>query len=282
MIKKIIACGDIHIRNLRRQEEYKQQLQLFIDKCKEITSQYEEGEVRIVIAGDILHNKLDISAEAYVFTVWFLRQLDKIAKTIVIAGNHDMNMSNLSRLDPLSMIFSSTKFNQVYYLDKDLNYESGIVEDDNVNWCLYSSFDNFQQPNIMDMRDYHYRSGIDNSKIRYIGLYHGVLTSARTDTGYVADNGLNPKYFDGVDFCIMGHIHRRQCIKYEGIPLVYCGSLIQQDHGENISGHGFIVIDVETCEYETVDIPNEGYGFYTFSINDINDIDNDLEEIINL
>lgn len=282
MIKKIISCGDIHIRNLRRQEEYKQQLQLFIDKCKEIASQYEEDEVRIVVAGDILHNKIDISAEAYIFTVWFLRQLDKIAKTIVFAGNHDMNMSNLSRLDPLSMIFSSCNFKQVYYLDKELNYESGTLEDDNIVWCLYSSFDNFTPPCILDVRDYHFRSGIDDTNVRYVGLFHGELKSAKTDTGYASENGLSPEYFDGIDFGLLGHIHKRQCIKTNGVPLIYCGSLIQQDHGENISGHGFIVVDVETCEYESIDLPNEEYGFYTFTINSVDDIDNDLEEIINL
>jgi len=274
MIKKIIACGDIHIRNLRRQDEYQQQLQRFIDNCKEIASNYEDGEVRIVVAGDVLHNKLDISAEGYILTTWFLRQLDKIAKTIVIAGNHDVNMNNLSRLDPLSMIFSTCKFNQVYYLDKNLNYESGVVEDDNVNWCLFSSFDGFRRPEGIDE--------LERDGKAFIGLYHGLLTSSRTDTGFVVENGLNPESFANLDFCIMGHIHRRQCIKYEGTPLVYCGSLIQQDHGENLSGHGFIVIDVETCEYETVDIPNEEYGFYTFSIEDIEDIENNKEEILNL
>ena len=63
MIKKIIACADIHIRNLRRMDEYRRQLQRFIDDCKEIVKEYGENSVRIVIAGDLLHNKLDISGE---------------------------------------------------------------------------------------------------------------------------------------------------------------------------------------------------------------------------
>ena len=275
MIKKIIACADIHIRNLRRQEEYQQQLQTFIDQCKEIASNYEKDEVRIVIAGDLLHNKLDISSEAYVLCAWFLRQLDKIAKTIVIAGNHDLNMANLSRLDPISTLFSMTKFNQVYYLDKELGYESGCMVDDNVVWCLYSTFDKFIRPNIEEYK-------LENPDKAFIGLFHGVLTSARTDVGYVVDNGLESSYFDNLDFCIMGHIHRRQCIKYEGIQLVYCGSLIQQEHGENISGHGYIVIDIDTMEYNSVDISNPDYGFYTFSIESIDDIDDNKEIILNL
>lgn len=274
-IKCIIACGDLHIRNLRRQDEYQKQLTKFIEHCKEIVSQYEKDEVRIVITGDILHNKLDISGEAYILTSWFLRQLDKITKTIVIAGNHDMNMSNLSRLDSLSTIFSLCKFKQVFYLDKELGYESGCMIDENIVWCLYSSFDNFTTPNIDDYRQ-------ENPDKVFFGLFHGTLSSARTDVGYIAENGLEGSYFGDIDFCIMGHIHKRQCIKCNGIPMVYCGSLIQQDHGENISGHGFIKINVEDLDYEEIDIPNDEHGFYTFEINSEEDIDNDIENILNI
>jgi DNA repair exonuclease SbcCD nuclease subunit len=274
-IKCIIGCGDIHIRNLRRQDEYQKQLTKFIEHCKKIVSKYNKEEVRIVITGDILHNKLDISGEAYILTSWFLRQLDKICKTIVIAGNHDMNMSNLSRLDSLSTIFSMCKFNQVYYLDKELGYESGCMIDENIVWCLYSAFDEFRKPNIEDYRE-------ENPDKTFFGLFHGTLSSARTDVGYIVENGVEGAYFNDIDFCLMGHIHKRQCIKYEGIPMLYCGSLIQQDHGENISGHGFVTVNTETLEYNEIDIKNEEHGFYTFSIDSEEDIDLNKEIILNI
>lgn len=274
-IKCIIACGDIHIRNLRRQEEYQTQLTKFINHCKDISKKYKKDEIRIVITGDIFHNKLEISGEAYILTTWFFRQLDKIAKTIVIAGNHDMNINNLSRLDSLSTLFSMCNFKQVYYLDKELNYESGCMVDENIIWCLYSSFDNFAKPNIDEYR-------INMPEKTFFGLFHGTLSSARTDTGYISENGLDGSYFGNIDFCIMGHIHKRQCITYEGIPMLYCGSLIQQDHGENINGHGFVTINTETLEYEEIDISNNNYGFYTFEINSENDIDENKENILNI
>jgi DNA repair exonuclease SbcCD nuclease subunit len=274
-VKCIIACSDLHIRNLRRQEEYQEQFNKFIKHCKDITAKYKKDEVRIVIAGDILHNKLDISPEAYILTSWFLRQLDKIAKTIIIAGNHDMNMNNLSRVDSLSPIFSMCSFKQVYYLDKELNYESGCLIDENIVWCLYSSFDEFRRPDIDSYRQ-------EYPENTFFGLFHGLLASTRTDVGYIVENGLEGSYFGDIDFCIMGHVHKRQCVKYEGIPMVYCGSLIQQDHGENISGHGFITIDVESLEYEEIDISNEEHGFYTFEINSEDDIDANQENILNI
>ena len=88
--------------------------------------------------------------------------------------------------------------------------------------------------------------------------------------------------FDGCDFAIVGHIHKRQELTYNGIPIVYCGSLIQQDHGENISGHGYVVWDVDTEKFEEKDIANDEFGYYTFSIENANDIDDNKEQIINL
>ena len=277
MVTKIIGVGDIHIRNMRRGKEYQEQLQKFIKECKDIVTENGEDETRIVVCGDILHNKTDISPEGYALASWFLRQLDKICTTIVFSGNHDINTSNSNnRLDPLSVIFSMCKFNRVYYLDKDLGYKSGVVEDDNIVWCLYSIFDKFSKPKeITELY------GKDNTKT-FVGLFHGELKNAITDVGYSFSNGIDSSYFDNIDFALLGHIHKRQCIDNDGIKLVYVGSLIQQDHGENISKHGYIVWDIKKGDYEEHNIDNPNYGYYTFEINSENDIDEDLEEVINL
>lgn len=277
MIKKIIHTGDIHIRNLRRMEESQEQLGKFIEECRATAEEYGADAIRIVVAGDIVHNKLDISGEGYLLASWFLRQLDEIAKTYVIAGNHDINLNNLNRLDPLSAIFSMCEFKQTVYLDQALEYQSGCVVDDNIVWCLYSSFDNFARPNIEEIQMAH-----QGENLTYVGLFHGLVKGAKTDVGYVVDSGYDVSYFDGLNFCLCAHIHRRQCLKYNGIPVVYCGSLIQQDHGENLSNHGYLLWDVESETYEEKNIDNPDYGFYTFQIGDIDDIDEDKEEIINL
>ena len=41
-IKLVIHCADIHIRNVQRHEEYAQQLERFVEKCKEIAAPYEK------------------------------------------------------------------------------------------------------------------------------------------------------------------------------------------------------------------------------------------------
>lgn len=53
-------------------------------------------------------------------------------------------------------------------------------------------------------------------------------------------------------------------------------SLIQQNHGESIDGHGYSIWDMKTCKYKHVEIPND-YSHYTIDIEDgklVTDISN--------
>ena len=78
-----------------------------------------------------------------------------------------------------------------------------------------------------------------------------------------------------------GHIHKFQTIKKHGIPLVYAGSLFQCNQGENVSGHGFVVWDIDTMTYELHEVPND-YNTYKFSINSYDDVTLDEERLLNL
>ena len=167
MITKIIQIGDIHIRNLRRSDEYKAQFDEFLNMCSKIVNENGVENTRIVVCGDVLHNKTEISPEGYTLATWFLRKLDDLCTTLVFAGNHDVNISNTNnRLDPLSVIFSLHNFNRVYYLDKELGYTSGSIADENVVWCLYSIFDKFMKPTgLTEMRN-----NQENKNAPFVGL----------------------------------------------------------------------------------------------------------------
>lgn len=271
MVKAIIACGDLHIRNYRRNEEYYEQFRMFIDKCKEISDEY-DGDVRIVVTGDILHGKLDVSAEGYKMAGWLIRELSKIARTYIIAGNHDLNKKNLTRISPLDTIFNLGGFDNAVFLDKELGYKSGCLRDENILWCLYSEYDSHSRPSFEDEDDSLYK----------VGLVHGDISGSKTDTGYSGENGLPVSHFKGLDLCFCGHIHKRQTLTYDTTDIIYTGSLIQQDHGENIKGHGFVAWDVEDEEYREYDLDHGDYGFYTFQVRSIEDIEENREEILNL
>lgn len=279
MVKKIIACSDIHIRNLKRMDETFELLGKFIAKCIKIQydNKLERDEMRIVVAGDLFENKISVSNEANIAASWFLTHLSDICDVIVVCGNHDYLANNKNRVDSITPIVSIAKNERVRYIDSELMFESGYIVDDNIVWCLYSTFDDFNTPDVTELEiDYP-----DNDFVK-VGLIHGDINGAVSDTNRVTDKGLDPNTFSDMDFVIAGHIHKHQEIKKNGVKIVYCSSLIQQNNGESIHGHGYVVWDTETCEYEFMELENEKYGFFKFRINDINDIEEDKEVLVNL
>ncbi len=280
MITKIIACSDIHIPALKGIDELKAHLERFIAKCKKVIKEEDSPEnVRIVVAGDIFHNKITVTNESILCANWFFSELDKLCKTYIIIGNHDLLMNNTDRVDSLSPLFEIGNYKQVMFLDKELGCKSGIYEDDNVAWCLFSSFSGFNTPDIKMHKETN-----KGKKFTYVGLIHADVNGAITVTNYTTDNGIDPSVFEDCDFVIAGHIHKRQEIKKNGVRIVYCSSIKQRDFGESVTGHGFILWDIEDPEditYKNVNIPDEDGGYYKFTINDISDIENDKEELMN-
>lgn len=278
MITKIIACADLHIPSLTGINEVKDTLGKFIDEVKGIVN--EEGDpdnVRVVVLGDIFHNKIAITNESILCASWFFSELDKVCRSYVIAGNHDMLMNNMDRVDSLSPIFEIGKYPNVVYLDKELGYKSGCYKDKNVVFALYSSFDGFADPMAAAER-------VKYPDCTFAGVIHADVNGAVSPAGFESKNGLDPNIFKDCDFVMAGHIHKRQELKKNGVPIVYCSSMEQRDFGESVNGHGYVLWDLsdpDEIDYEFRDIPNDERGYYKFSINNINDIEDNKEELIN-
>ena len=91
--------ADIQIRNVRRHKEYRQ---VFERLYAEIQKDVEDAV--IVIVGDVVHAKLEMSPELVDMTFELFKNLANILPTILITGNHDCNLNNLSRMDTLTSI----------------------------------------------------------------------------------------------------------------------------------------------------------------------------------
>lgn len=270
MVKRIIHLADIHIRTFRLHDEYKEVFSTLLVDIKELVKDYQREEVRIVIAGDLVHQKIVISNEQLILGTWLLRSLEKIAPVIIIAGNHDLLENNKDRMDSISPMVQ-------FLPDSNINFfkESKCYLDDNIVWCVYSIFDENNRPDIEKSRD---EFGDDKT---YIGLYHAPVLGARTDIGYEFDHGMTFEHFEGCDMVMMGDIHKRQIWNHKGIPIAYSSSLIQQNFGETVTKHGFLLWDIETKEIHEHDIETD-FGFYQFRIKSLEDIENDNEIITNL
>ena len=273
MIRKIIHLADIHIRPFLRMDEYTLKLNELNEKIKEEIKGYNYDEIRIVVSGDIVHSKNSISNELIAFVSAWIRQLEQFGKVVVISGNHDLMVGNMSRIDTLTAIFTASQFENSIHLDSYLGYDSGIIHDDNVTWALYSIFADYRRPNIDQAK----KDFPDNT---VIGLYHGTIVGATLNNGTVIDSGVSGDISEGCDFVAAGDIHKRQEIKRGDVKIVYPGSLIQQTFGETVTQHGFVVWDLEKKEHKFVDLSNE-YALYDFEIKSIEDIDNNKEILIN-
>lgn len=271
MVKKIIHIADIHIRTIQLHELYKNQ---FVRLIKEIQSHYikwrEEGlsweNIRIVIAGDIAHQKINISNEQLMLTSWFLKELSEYGVVVIIPGNHDFLENNTQRLDSISPVVDLLDNNHIQYYKN-----SGVYKDDNINWVVYSLYQHNERPQ--------YEKSIDGEI--NVGLFHGVVQGMSTDMGFQFEDGYDRLNFVDLDVLLCGDIHKRQQFKLpNGGKAIMVGSLIQQNFGETVTNHGYGIYDIVKDEYSFYDLQND-QPFLHFTINDIKDIETENEILIN-
>jgi DNA repair exonuclease SbcCD nuclease subunit len=275
MIKRIIHLADLHIPNKPAEEHTEEKIKNLIKTIIQEVKPYKKEEVRIVLVGDIFQNKIRTTNEAKDVFHYLLNYLNQIAVTYIVAGNHDMLQNNRSRLDSISPTFTiKNAYSKIKYIDKELGYKSGYVIDDNVIFALFSMFEDFKNPNLDGLKETY----PDN---RIVGLYHGDIVGSVIDLGRYSEAGIDTDNFKECDCVMAGHIHRFQEIRKNGVPIVYSGSVFQKDSGENISGHGIVVWNMEDMTYEFKEVDND-YRMLKFSIEDYDDVKNDTERLLNL
>jgi DNA repair exonuclease SbcCD nuclease subunit len=258
MIKRLVHFSDLHIRLFKDHELYRGILEQAFKEWASIQPD------RIVFTGDLVHSKNQMTPELVEFVAWVLSECAKIAKTIVIIGNHDFLENNNTRLDALTPIIDSLKNDNIVYLKN-----RGVYNDDNVNWCVYSLMEHNLPPDIQ------------KSDKKNIGLFHGPIQGLYTDIGYKFEDGFDVDKFSGCDLVLCGDIHKRQVFDIPGGKKAYMvGSTIQQNFGEKIDKHGYGVYDVETDQYDFVDLPNPK-PFLKFQIKSIDDLVNGTEKLLN-
>ena len=270
MIKKIYHCADLHIRLYSRHEEYREQFEKFYDSVRKDIKRLgvSPEECRIVIAGDICHSKNQMTPELINIVTWFFKSCCDIADTIVILGNHDFLANNLDRMDALTPIIETMGDDRLKFLK-----HTGCYEDNNIVWCVYGHMEGSKRPELEEAKE---KYG-DNKT--YVGLYHDPLIGLKTNIGFEFEDGQDISIFDGCDFVCCGDIHMYQVMDYHGTEIVQPSSMIQQDFGESVDKHGYVIWDVEKKTHKHINISSD-YGFYTIKINSIDDIENEAEKVI--
>ena len=273
-IKRIIHISDIHIHLYKRHEEYqiifKKLLNSLHNEKKRVTKSNNNTDIPIivVITGDILHSKSDLSPECIQITYQLFKDISNIMPCLIIPGNHDLNMNNKNRLDSLTPIISDLpNYNPIHYLN-----ETGVWKMSNLVFGHASIFD-YHIIEPKDIDNLLKKEDIDIKSITKIALYHGRINGVELFNGSKIDGEINtttkktitPSNFAKYDLSLFGDIHKHQFLDKKKTQ-AYAGSLIQQNFGEYVENHGYIQWNIDKKKGNFISIPNDT-GFYTFNIN---------------
>ncbi len=244
-LKHIHHISDIQIRNLKRHKEYEEVFNRLYEKVKE-----NKDNAVAYIGGDIAHSKCDMSPELVDQLSRLFKNLSDIVPTIIIAGNHDCNLNNRSRLDVLTPIVNNLNHPNLHYLK-----DSGVYTCADTKFVVWDCWS--------DEKDFITSDQVEGDT--KVVLFHGTVDKAETDLGFKLPSDVHINKFKGYDLGLLGDIHKRQFVNKEK-TIAYCGSLVQQNHGEEI-GKGYLLWDVPKRTSEYIEIPND-YGYYTINIQD--------------
>ena len=242
-LKHIHHISDIQIRNLKRHREYEEVFMRLYEKVK-----LNKENAVAYIGGDIAHSKTDMSPELVDQLSRLFKNLSDIVPTIIIAGNHDCNLNNRSRLDCLTPIVENLKHPNLHYLK-----DSGVYKCADTSFVVWDCW--------TDEKDFITSDEVDGDT--KVVLFHGTVDRALTDLGFKLPSDVHIDKFKGYDLGLLGDIHKRQHLNKEE-TISYCGSLIQQNHGEDI-GKGYLLWDVPSRKSKYIEIQND-YGYYTLDI----------------
>ena len=241
-IKNIIHISDIHIPLFKRNDEYLEVFETLYSKIKSIKNDLKIKENRnipiiMVITGDVLHSKSDLSPECIYNTRNFIKNLLKLLPVVIIPGNHDVNMNNNNRLDSITPILDDLSNNeQLYYF-----VHTGIYTLNNVVFSHASIYDyNIIPAEEIETKD---------NQVK-IALFHGRINGVETNNGFTlsgevsknTNKTITVSAFNNYDLVLLGDIHNHQFIKKH---IAYAGSLIQQNISEDLTKHGLILWDVD-------------------------------------
>lgn len=237
---KIAHLSDVQIRTYKRHKEFQDHFQNLYASLKS------NNVDAIVMPGDIVHQKSNISPELVDICVDFFKSLSEIAPLYITPGNHDLVLNNLGRLDSLSPIIKALNSPNIRYFK-----DSGVYPMFNglaANLVVFSCLD----------ENWPEKAEIPENEIS-IGLFHGMVQGAVLQNGQlVEDSPYNLKDFlDKVNFLMLGDIHKHQILDMH-YRAAYCGSLIQQNYGESLD-KGYLLWNIRSkndYDVDFVKLPN--------------------------
>ena len=274
----IIHISDIHIRaGNHDKSRYTEYLSVFDNLFQSLQQQQciQDRTSVIVVTGDLFHHKNKLEPYGLELALHLLRGLAALAPVFVIRGNHDYRQDVPKERDMISALMSY-QIPNVNYLDK-----TGVYTHQNLSFGLVA---------IQDTLLYGATTGISPELPPFpkgdseynVALFHGTIAGCTLQTGQNILHGYPIDWFQDFDAILLGDIHlqqinRAKSIDYTFAPLPstshvqtflydkespwgYPGSLVQQDFGEPLYGHGYLLWNLKEKLIHAFHVHNP-YGF---------------------
>jgi DNA repair exonuclease SbcCD nuclease subunit len=277
---KIIHLSDIHIRtgNYDR-SRYDEYMIVFVNLINSLKKIEDFSKYIIVITGDIFHNKSQIESSGISLFTYLISELTKLTSVFLIMGNHDYRQEYINEPDLLSALLNTNELTNIksnlYYLKKtgiyiigDILFGLVAINDTLIPGNTSGKVENLPQFPDVTKFDNKYK----------IALYHGIIIDDN-DTFFKNKNiGISVNWFKSYDFAILGDIHSQQVrnsiwnkdhYDYDNKKIVwgYSGSLVQQNFGESINKHGYLIWDFENKQVIPYQI-NNSFAYCTLKYTD--------------
>lgn len=278
-VNHIIHLADIHIRGgsngarLSLEElrfnEYMDVIDKLVNFVQDMDTDKRDSTI-VVIAGDIFHDKGRFVGHSIKILNRLLNGLSNLIPVYLFAGNHDNQVQKndnqfIESLEPLLENYNHNIFYMKYY---------GYYNIDNVTFSLIPIMEIMEKgcnntEIKKEIKEFPKAENINDSQIK-IALAHTLIGEQ-----------VNISYFgNGYDLCLLGDNHKMQIqnakkinhtidMKHVGnnvyhigtyerkdtkMTWAYSGSMIQQNHGESLIGHGFILWNVSDKDNITANL----------------------------
>jgi len=262
-LRKIFHVSDIHIRNGDNNScRYHEYSCVFNRLFASISSNVKEENLLpdqfvIVVSGDIFHNKNVIGNYGLALYKQFIEGLTVIGTTILFHGNHDRNQNETNQP---SLIASTFHIPNLILLNESTSF---VIQDTGFSYVsIDDTLDTFKTSGRIESLP-SFPNIVGNVKHK-VALFHGTFANVRLNHTQEAKDYMKPypfEWLDGFDYAILGDIHLRQKGIYNDKTLWgYSGSLIQQNHGEDVLLHGYMIWNLNNKTIKNVNVPND-FGF---------------------
>ncbi len=294
-IRRIVHIADLHIRagesDKARYEEYRAVFENLICALYQ-RRDLPRDATATVICGDVFHDKNTISPCGVMLFDLLIEGLSKLGPVYVLRGNHDFRQDIVDAREPdllRALLQQPGRAEGVVYLDETGTYVAG-----DVGFGVLAIQDVLQLGGSSGVASEvpEFPRPLTKAAVRHrIALFHGSVQGCRMQNGTIAGGGADPRrWFDGYDAALLGDIHLQQvhhaqaleCLEQSGgtatvtarfrfdregrerqcCCYAYPGSLVQQNFGESVAGHGALLWDLETDEVDVLHVHNP-YGFVT-------------------